>query len=158
MQSKNVWNLNSPWSESEFDLRNSRNFLMIRTNIGLILYLSFGDFLWLGKGKICLCIFFRLQTFAHINIPFAIQKILRKMSVTRLSIFLHILPKFRDFSKKLLFLGIFVNISSILPQICPFLTGLGNIFRQIKFSPKFETSQNSQKNLNFENLGKKFCF
>ena len=50
------------------------------------------------------------------------------MSPTWSGIFLHIPLKFRDIGIKLLFLGVFVNISSILPQICPSLAVFGEYF------------------------------
>ena len=93
---------------------------------------------------------------AYQYISFAIQKILNEMSPTWLSIFLHILPKFRDFALKLLFWGIFKNISSILLQICPFLTVFGEYFPTNKiFTKIWDIPKFSQKNYNYENLGEK---
>ena len=109
----------------------------------------------LGKGEICFCIFFRLHIFEHVDISFAIQKILRKMSPTWSGIFSHILPKFRDFGMKLLFLGIFVNISSILPKICPFSTVFGEYFHTDKIFTKIWDVPKFTKNIKTENLGEK---
>ena len=68
------------------------------------------------------------------------------MSPTWLRIFLHMLPKFRDFGIKLLFLGIFVNISSIIPQIYPFLTVIGKYF---------PTDENFYQNLKHPKISQK---
>jgi len=77
------------------------------------------------------------------------------MSPTWLGIFLHILPKFRDFRIKLLFLGIFVNISSVLHQIFPFLTVFGKYFPTDKIFTKIRDIPKLSKKLKVLKLGGK---